>query len=143
MIRKMRNTEEEIQAVMNIWQEATIKAHPFIPEDYWKKNYSLVKETCLPLSITYVYEEEKRVKGFISILAKKYVGALFVGNDYQNQGIGKQLLEYVGKLHHPLTLSVYKKNERALQFYLNNGFQLGELDKNEDTGEEEYTLQSV
>ncbi|PHV70410.1 N-acetyltransferase [Sporanaerobium hydrogeniformans] len=140
MIRGMRNTEEEVRAIMSIWEEANMKAHSFIPKVYWKRNYSLVKETYLPLAVTYVYEEEGKIKGFVSILAKKYIGALFVANECQNQGIGKKLLNYVAKEHGPLTLSVFKKNERALKFYLNNGCQLGELDINEDTLEEEYTL---
>ena len=37
--------EQDINRVMEIWLSSTIKAHSFIPEDFWNKNYSLVKET--------------------------------------------------------------------------------------------------
>lgn len=41
MIRKLKN--EDINKVMDIWEESTIKAHDFIDKDYWKNNYDTVK----------------------------------------------------------------------------------------------------
>ena len=36
MIRKLRN--EDIEKVMKIWKDSTIKAHDFISKEYWENN---------------------------------------------------------------------------------------------------------
>ena len=45
MIRKMQNTD--INRVADIWLKTNLKAHDFIPEQYWTSNYELVKEMCI------------------------------------------------------------------------------------------------
>ena len=42
MIRKMQNPD--INRVADIWLKTNLKAHDFIPEQYWTSNYELVKE---------------------------------------------------------------------------------------------------
>ena len=42
MIRKMQNID--INRVADIWLKTNLKAHDFIPEQYWTSNYELVKE---------------------------------------------------------------------------------------------------
>ena len=42
MIRKMQNID--INRVADIWLKTNLKAHYFIPEQYWTSNYELVKE---------------------------------------------------------------------------------------------------
>ena len=42
MIRKLLN--EDIDRVADIWLKTSLKAHYFIPEQYWTSNYELVKE---------------------------------------------------------------------------------------------------
>ena len=42
MIRKMQNID--INRVVDIWLKTNLKAHYFIPEQYWTSNYELVKE---------------------------------------------------------------------------------------------------
>lgn len=39
------------------------------------------------MSKTYVYEENEKIKGFISMINEEFIGALFVGVEYQNQGL--------------------------------------------------------
>ena len=51
MIRKMQNID--INRVADIWLKTNLKAHYFIPEQYWKSNYELVKER---MSQAEVYE---------------------------------------------------------------------------------------
>ena len=38
MIRKLE--DKDIDKVMNIWLESTIKAHDFISKEYWESNYN-------------------------------------------------------------------------------------------------------
>ena len=54
MIRKMKLENKEIEKVMNIWLESTIKAHSFISETYWHKNYKVVKDQL------YIQHEERK-----------------------------------------------------------------------------------
>ena len=37
-------SENDLFAVMQICLDANIKAHSFIPKDYWTDNYAMVKE---------------------------------------------------------------------------------------------------
>ena len=42
MIRPFQ--ENDLFAVMQIWLDANIKAHSFIPQKYWTDNYAVVKD---------------------------------------------------------------------------------------------------
>ena len=50
MIRKMKNVD--INRVADIWLKSNLKAHDFIPEQYWTSNYELVKEMMSQAEIT-------------------------------------------------------------------------------------------
>ena len=56
MIRKLQKTD--INRVADIWLKTNLKAHYFIPEQYWTNNYEVVKEM-LPQVDVYVYEDEE------------------------------------------------------------------------------------
>ena len=58
----------------------------------------------------------------------------------QSQGIGKRLLDFVKERKEFLRLGVYQKNERAVQFYKREGFQIESENVDEDTGEKEYIM---
>ena len=129
MIRKFK--EEDTVKVMTIWTKGNFKAHPFIEKDYWLENFNKVKEEYLYKSETYVYIENDEIKGFISILGDEYIGALFVRNDCQREGIGKRLLNYVKEKNNKLTLNVYEKNVDATLFYLAIKVQIDESTRRE------------
>lgn len=139
MIRKIE--DKDIDTVMDIWLKSTIKAHDFIPEEYWEANFGLVKDTYIPMSDTFVYEHEKMVKGFISIINNEFIGALFVDNNYQGCGIGSELIKYACNLYHKLTLTVYKDNIKSVQFYKKNKFKIISEGINEDSKYDEYTME--
>ncbi|MGL6104640.1 hypothetical protein [Romboutsia sp.] len=71
MIRQIEN--KDIDKVMEIWLESTIKAHDFIPKKYWEDNYNTVKDVYIPMADTYVYEDNEGIKGFISITRQSKV----------------------------------------------------------------------
>lgn len=141
MIRKLEN--KDIDRVMEIWLESTIKAHDFIEKKYWEDNYKVVKEDYIPISDTFIYEYEKGIKGFISIINNEFIGALFVGNDYQGSGIGRALIEYVDNLYDSLTLAVYKDNIKSVEFYKHMNFKIVSENVNEDTVCSEYMMQKL
>lgn len=127
------SNECDINIIMEIWLESTIRAHSFIEKDYWVNNYDLVKNKYIPYSKTYVYEEENKIKGFISIIEDNFIGALFVDNNSQGNGIGKEILDFAKNEYRNLSLAVYKDNEKALKFYLREGFSIVKEQVNEDS----------
>jgi len=136
----MKNTIAEIDEVMNIWLDSTIDAHDFIPEDYWRENYKVVRNDYVPQSETYVYIEKEKILGFISVLNKEFIGALFVNKNCQGNGIGEKLIDFSKSIYDTLSLSVYKKNYRAVNFYKKVGFKCIAEQVNEETNEEEYIM---
>ncbi|MEG2110470.1 MAG: N-acetyltransferase [Clostridium sp.] len=139
MIRKLKN--EDINKVMDIWEESTIKAHDFIDKDYWKNNYDTVKNVYIPISDTFVYDDGENIKGFISIIDDEFIGALFIDVKYQGLGIGSKLINYTTSKYGKLNLAVYKENEKAVKFYTHKGFKIIKEQKNEDSGFEEYIME--
>ncbi len=141
MIRKMFNKEKEIDEIMAIWARGNIKNHGFIDKDYWLENYNIVKNEYLPNSVTYVYEKNNEIQGFISIMSDGYIGALFVDEKYKRNGIGRKLINYSKNLYDNLTLKVYEKNINAILFYVAMGFKNINISIDESTNEIEYTMQ--
>lgn len=138
MIRDLK--QKDIDKVMEIWLESTIKAHDFMPEKYWQDNYNAVKDIYIPQSKTYFYEEGEEIKGFISILNDDFIGALFVSLNEQGKGIGSNLIEYANAKFDNLKLAVYKQNQKSVNFYIKKGFEILSEEINEDSGFEEYIM---
>ncbi len=138
MIKQLDNSN--IEEVMDIWLKTNITAHSFIPKQYWIKNYSIVKDEYIPISETFIYEEDNIVKGFISMIDDYFIGALFVSEKYQRQGIGKRLLNYCKSIYSRLELCVYVENKKAVKFYKNCAFVIEKEQANEDSGYMEYVM---
>jgi len=62
------------------------------------------------------------IMGFISVWSPgSFIHHLFVLIDFQGQGVGTRLLEFVcGAYQRPLRLKCIQKNEKALKFYKSN-----------------------
>ncbi|MGG7096129.1 N-acetyltransferase [Clostridium sardiniense] len=116
--------KKDIDEIMKIWVESTIKSHDFIDENYWIESQDIVRNKYIPISKTYIYKEDNIIKGFISILNNNFIGGLFVANDSQGQGIGRELIDTVKNELNSLTLNVFKENVRALKFYKREGFEI-------------------
>lgn len=136
MIRNFR--KDDIDKVMQLWLETNVKAHHFIDSSYWNDNYNMVKEI-LPTATIYVYDENDEIQGFIGLM-DGYIAGIFVSNKCQSKGIGKALLDYVKEQNSELLLSVYKKNNRAKQFYLREGFTIDSEQIDKSTGEVEFLM---
>lgn len=136
MIREFQR--DDINKVADIWLDTNIKAHNFIPAEYWKSNFKSVKEALL-LAEVYVYEYDTEIQGFIG-LNDEYVEGIFVSGEMQSQGIGARLLNYIKNNRDKLSLSVYQKNSRAISFYQREGFEIQCEALDEATGEKEYVM---
>ena len=113
MIRKLH--KDDIDSVANIWLNTNLQAHWFIDEQYWKKNYELVKGMLLEAEV-YVYVEDNEVYGFIGI-NEEHIEGIFINSEAQSRGLGKSLLDFVKEKKERLHLNVYQKNTRAINFY--------------------------
>lgn len=136
MIRRLQKTD--IDMVADIWLDTNLKAHYFISAQYWIGNYDSVKEMLLQSQV-YVYENDKRIQGFIG-LSDEYIEGIFVRAEMQSQGIGKLLLDFVKDKNERLRLNVYKKNTRAILFYQREGFEIQCEGLDEITEEKEYVM---
>lgn len=122
MIRKW--TAKSLDPVLTLWLESTTFAHPFIDEQYWHDSLALVRDVYLPAAQTWVWEENDTLLGFVSVMDNQFVGALFVVPQALHRGIGSALLNEVKQRYPMLSLEVYQKNGRAVNFYHALGFRI-------------------
>ena len=116
--------KSDIEQVAKLWLVSTKQAHPFISANYWDENLSKVEDLLVAQAQTYLYVDKHQIKGFISLLDKDNIGALFVKPIYQSQKIGSKLLRYVLRNKTSANLKVYTKNESAINFYRFHGFKI-------------------
>ena len=136
MIRELQ--KDDINKVADIWLDTNIKAHHFIPAQYWKSNFESVKEA-LSYAEVYVYEHDREIQGFIG-LNNEYIEGIFVSAEMQSKGVGKILLNYAKDTKNKLLLNVYQKNTGAISFYQREGFEIQHSGLDEATGEKEYVM---
>ena len=129
---------EDINRIMELWLETNIQAHDFIKKSYWQDHFDEVKEI-LPNASVYVYEDNGIIEGFIGLM-NNYIAGIFISKDNQSRGIGRQLLHHVKGNHNELSLKVYEKNQRAVNFYLREGFLVTEKQEDRENGEVEYEM---
>lgn len=119
MIRKYN--EKEIPILLNIWEEASTIAHPFLNSQFTQMVKKAMKETYLPNSDTWVYEKSNETIGFISMMGNE-IGGLFVSPKHHSKGIGTSLVNHVKQLHKELEVEVFEKNKIGRPFYKKLGF---------------------
>jgi putative acetyltransferase len=136
MIRKFET--KDLLEVMELWLSTNIQAHDFISRDYWVGNFDIVKGI-LPDAEIYVYELDDKIKAFVGI-DNGYIAGIFVSDEMQSKGIGKQLLEEAKELYSELSLAVYQKNIKAVNFYQREQFIIKQEQIDENTGEIEYLM---
>ncbi|HCR0138186.1 N-acetyltransferase [Klebsiella aerogenes] len=131
MIQKWDATETG--PLLKLWLESTIYAHPFIAESYWRESLEVVRDVYLPAAATWVWQENDALKGFVSVMDSRFVGALFVAPQAICHGIGRALLDEVKQHYDWLSLEVYQKNVRAVNFYHAQGFRIEDCAWQDDT----------
>ncbi len=139
MVRRMEETD--LDSVMQIWLESNIKAHDFIPKEYWENNFASVREMVFEAEVyVYVTGCGGEVAGFLGMM-EDYLAGIFVRGGMRSRGIGKCLLCFAKKEKRRLSLHVYRKNERALRFYEREGFLRREETADRGTGEMEILME--
>lgn len=129
---------QDLDQIMKLWLDTNIGTHSFIHSEYWLSNYDFVKNS-MPNATIYVDEEDHVMQGFIGLLDHMIAG-IFVAQQFQSKGIGKKLLDTAKAHKSMLTLQVYKKNQKAIHFYLREDFVIKNERIDEETGEIEYCM---
>ncbi|WP_323923958.1 N-acetyltransferase [Aeromonas veronii] len=137
MIRPLSATG--LDAAVELWYQASVQAHDFIPTAFWHEQRAAMRDIYLPASQSWVYEEDGQLLGFISWYQGS-VAALFISPDHQSHGLGRQLLEHLKAQYDRLELTVYAENEQARRFYSRNGFKEGEQQLCEHSGHLELVM---
>lgn len=132
---------QQLNEVMDIWLQASIQTHHFIPKEEWQQAYALVRDSYIPRSQVFIWQEDQQVLGFLGLVEHSYIGALFVHPQHQNRGIGAQLLTYCQQHEPQLFLSVFAENTPAIRFYERHGFSITRKQESDFPGHEEYLMQ--
>lgn len=137
MIRRL--TDEDMDAVLDIWLSASIQAHDFVPPSFWESQVETMRTVYLPASEAYVHCVEIVPIGFYALSGNR-LAALFVAPEHQGRGIGTALLAHAKTQRPVLTLSVYKENAAGCRFYLAQGFSVVREQTDAHTGHLEYIM---
>ena len=136
VIRAPRPTE--IEALIKIGLDGNTQAHSFVRPDYWLSHVEYMRQA-LPQAQMYICEINGEIVGFVG-LDGNHIAGLFVNEQHQSQGIGTSLIDFIKQQHFTLTLTVYRKNEKALQFYRKHNFVVMEERIDTKTNEEELLM---
>lgn len=126
--------------IIDIWLAGSIEAHDFIEKSFWESKISDMRELYIPASETYIYEENKEVKAFISLNGET-IAAIFVSPNCQGKGIGSQLIKKAKVVREKLNLTVYKNNKKAIEFYIKCGFKIVKEEIDQHTGHLELLME--
>lgn len=137
MIRPYHPTDSD--AVLDLWLGASLLAHDFVPESFWREQLPAMRGLYLPQAETLVLEEKGQVLGFAS-LHEQRLAALFVTPDAQGRGLGRRLLDDAKSRRDSLELGVYRANARAVAFYRAGGFVTLNETRDPHTGQPELTM---
>lgn len=131
--------ETDISAVLDIWLQASIKAHDFVAPEFWESQVESMRNIYIPASKTFIFESDSKIIGFYSLF-ENTLAAIFVSPESQGKGTGKQLMNHAKSQCTKLKLSVYKENETTVQFYLSQGFTIVSEQADQHTGHQEYSM---
>lgn len=128
----------DIPQVMKLWLNINISAHSFIDATYWENNFDLVQDM-MQVADIYVYKLSGEIIAFAGLM-DGYIAGIFVSHESRCKGIGKKLLDYIKSGYNELTLNVYEKNSRAVNFYLREKFHIISKKVDDNTGEIEFLM---
>ena len=137
MIRRYRDAD--LADLLEVWYAASRVAHPFLTEEFLDQERGNIVEVYLPKAETWVFEKDRRVAGFLSLLGNE-VGAIFVRPELHGRGIGRALMDRAMEVHDRLEVEVFKENEIGRAFYDRYGFKPIREHVHEETGHEVLRL---
>lgn len=138
MIREY--SDDDLPAILEIWLSASIEAHAFVEEGFWRSRLDAMRDVYIPAADTVVYEGASGPAGFYCLLGDT-LAAIFVAPDQQGQGIGSALMAHAKQQRQHLKLTVYKANKPSVRFYEKQGFRVVAEQVDGHTGQPELVMQ--
>jgi N-acetylglutamate synthase-like GNAT family acetyltransferase len=132
--------DSDTGAVMQIWLQANIAAHPFLNALHWHNRYDAARQI-VRTSQTFVYENRGEMHGFISLSSENEIIAVCVEPRKQHKGVGIHLLDHAKQTFPCLSIKCFKQNELTVKFLINRGFVPVTEKKDATTGYTEYTME--
>lgn len=133
-LRPYREADED--AAIALWQRTWQEAYPSIDfaarVDWWRARW---RNELVPNADVIVAEQDGVVAGFVTIDASGYLDQLVVDSRHWGSALATLLVD-AAKQRSPggITLLVNKDNNRAIRFYLRNGFAHAGEDVNPTSG---------
>ncbi len=112
----------DLKKLSEIWFDASSQVHAFLGEQRIREQRTLIEDTYLQESETWVACRAGLPVGFVGLIDTT-VGGLFVDPEIQGSGVGRALLAHALKLKGELQLEVYADNRSAHAFYQRLGFE--------------------
>ena len=132
---------QDIESILDIWLNASLQAHGFIPASYWEHQLIPMRDLYLPLAENYVIKENQTVAGFASLLrSESALAALFIAPHQQGLGYGTALIDFFKQQCDELHLNVYTENTAAVNFYRQQGFKTISQAMDQNTGHAELSM---
>ncbi|QDU68539.1 GNAT family N-acetyltransferase [Engelhardtia mirabilis] len=120
MIRPYR--ADDLDALLEVWYDASLVGHPFLEAEFLATERRNISSFYMDVTETLIFEVEGRVAGFLSLVGKREVGALFVDPAHHRRGIGRALVERARSMRGPLEVEVFVQNPVGRAFYRSCGF---------------------
>ena len=134
MIRSFQ--EQDTEAVAALWLEASIQSHAFIPRSFWESRLEDMRTLYLPMSdeiVLHVDDTTGEIDAFFAFVGD-FLAAMFVVPSAQGRGLGSRMFRIARRMHPGLSLTVYEKNQRAVDFYRKHGLAVTAKRLEEKTG---------
>jgi putative acetyltransferase len=120
MIRKYN--EEDLTDILSFWKSSASLFHPEFKADFFNEQEAEIRDGKLGEIDSWVYEENNRVEGFISLHGHRLL-MLFVNPTSQGKGIGRLLIQHAKTLSFSyLELFVFENNKQGIAIYEKMGF---------------------
>jgi len=122
-------TDDDLDTIYEIINDASIAYKGIIPEDRWHEPYMPKNELIGQIDDGvdfYCYHDEGIIVGVMGIQDRgdvKLIRHAYVRTIQRNNGVGGKLLEYlINKSDKPLLIGTWKDASWAVSFYVKHGF---------------------
>lgn len=152
-----RCVAEDMPHLLEIWLQATLHAHDFLPAAAWwprQEAMRLQLQQCQDIWVVEAQDEAvlaATLKGQVSARDPQVVGfmaidgdellALYLHPEWQQQGLGTTLIGLAQQYHPYLQLRVCVLNSEAVQFYRRHGFAISREFRQADSPCDEYLME--